>query len=140
MSLAFSTTVIQNRLKALTNALDGGGAAGKILLYDGTRPGTAGAAVTTQNLLATQLFALPSAGTISGTTLTLLTGAPVLASANGLSTWARFTDSTGAFVADMDVGEAGSGKEIELTADAHPYNQLYQGGVVNVNVASLVES
>ncbi len=134
MTLAFSTTVIQARLHALTNAIDGGGAAGLLNLYDGTRPAT-GAAITTQNKLCAALFALPSAGSISGGTLTLAMGASVLALMTGVAAWGRITDSTGAFVADLDVGATGSGKEVELSA-----TQLYAGGEVAISVASLVES
>lgn len=140
MALAFSPTVIQNRLKALTNALDAGGSAGKVLLFDGTRPSQAGGAVTTQRLLASQPLAYPSAGGITGLTLTIQWGAPVLGSASGLATWARFTDSNGNFVADMDAGPKGSGVEIELDADIEPKNQIYEGGVVSPIALVLIES
>jgi len=134
MTLAFSTAVLQDRLQALTRAIDAGSAAGFLNLYDGTRPSTGGA-VTTQVKLAALRFADPSAGSISGLTLTLLLGAPVLALKSGIATWARITDSDGNFVADMDVGATGSNKEVELTA-----TQVYEGGEVSAAVASLVES
>ncbi len=139
MTLALSPAVIADRLKALTRAIDGGGAAGTLNIYDGTRPGT-GAAITTQNKLAALPFAYPSAGTISGTTLPLLIGASQLALKTGTAAWARITASDGAFVADMDVGVSGSGKEVELAAGGTPTVQLYEGGDVSASVASLVEA
>lgn len=139
MTLALSTAVINDRLQALTRAIDAGSGAGKLLIYDGTRPAT-GAAITTQQLLVTQPFADPSAGSISGNTLTLALGASVLASHTGNASWARITDSAGTFVADMDAGASGSGKEVELNADGTPTTQLYEGGVVSISVATLVEA
>lgn len=139
MTLALSTAVKNARLHALTDAIDGGSGAGKLLIYDGTRPATGGA-ITTHNLLVTQLFADPSAGSISGTTLTLALGASVLASHTGVASWARITDSAGTFVADMDVGASGSGKEVELASGGTPTTQLYEGGVVSISVATLVEA
>ncbi|CAJ0858324.1 hypothetical protein [Ralstonia mannitolilytica] len=140
MALSLSTTVINNRLKALTNALDGGGAAGSMLLYGGTRPSQAGGAITDQKLLAKQPLAYPAAGGISGLTLTIRWGNPVLGSASGLATWARFVDSNGTFVADMDAGPVGSGVEIELDSETTPKNQIYEGGVVSPVSLVLIES
>ncbi|MGH8436112.1 MAG: hypothetical protein ACRERX_16915 [Pseudomonas sp.] len=139
MTLALSTAVINDRLQALTRAIDAGAGVGRLLIYDGTRP-TTGAAITTQNLLVTQLFADPSAGSISGTTLTLTLGGSALASRTGNASWARITDSAGTFVADMDAGASGSGKEVELSADGTPTTQLYEGGVVAISLATLVEA
>ncbi|WP_051975372.1 hypothetical protein [Cupriavidus necator] len=134
MTLALSTTVIANRLKALTTAIDGGGAAGVLNIYSGTRPDT-GAAVTTQVKLAALPFAYPSAGTISGMTLPILVGASQLALKTGNATWGRIVASDGTFVADMDVGA-----EVVLTSNGQPTTQLYEGGDVSMSVGSLVEA
>lgn len=139
MTLAFSTAVIQDRLKALTRAIDGGGAAGKVVLYDGTRPAT-GAAITTQNLLVTQPFAYPSLGNVSGATLTLAMGTAALATKTGTASWARITDSAGNFVADMDVSAAGGSGEIQLSANSTPTTQVYEGGAVTITAGTLVET
>lgn len=139
MTLAFSTTVIADRLKAMTRAIDGGGAAGVLSIYDGTRPAT-GAAITSQVKLAALPFAYPSAGTISGSTLPILIGASQLALKTGVAAWGRITASDGTFVADLDVGASGSGKEVELAAGTTPTTQLYEGGDISASVASLVEA
>jgi hypothetical protein len=141
VTLALSTAVKNARLHALTDAIDGGPAAGKLLIYDGTRPAT-GAAITDQNLLVTQLFADPSAGSISGTTLTLAIGASVLASRTGQAKWARITASDGTFVADMDVVQTngGPGEVLLTTSSAGQTTQVYEGGVAAVSVATLVEA
>ncbi|MFJ1255966.1 hypothetical protein [Cupriavidus sp. CuC1] len=140
MTLALSTAVIADRLKALTRAIDGGGAAGVLNIYDGTRPATAGAAVTTQIKLAALPFAYPLAGTISGATLPILIGASQLALKTGVAAWGRIVASDGTFVADLDVGASGSGKEVELAAGSTPTTQLYEGGDVSASVASLIEA
>ncbi|MDW3682927.1 hypothetical protein RA280_14455 [Cupriavidus sp. CV2] len=130
--------MIQDRLQALTRAIDAGSGPGVLNIYDGTRPATKGAAVTTQNKLAALPFAKPSAGSISGTTLTLLVSAAAqLALKTGVAAWARITDSAGTFVADMDVG---AGKEVVPLVSGSPSSQLYEGGEVSVSVASLVEA
>ncbi|WP_316150046.1 hypothetical protein [Cupriavidus sp. BIC8F] len=137
MTLALSTTVIQDRLKALTRAIDGGGAAGTLNIYSGTRPANSGDAITSQVKLAALPFAYPSAGTISGTTLPLLIGASQLALKTGTASWARITASDGTWIADMDVGV---GTEVALSAGGTPTTQLYEGGDVSASVASLVEA
>ncbi|MGO4151430.1 hypothetical protein [Cupriavidus sp. YAF13] len=139
MTLAFSTTVIADRLKALTRAIDGGGAAGVLNIYDGTRPAT-GAAITSQNKLAALPFAYPSAGTISGTTLPLLLGASQLALKTGTAAWGRIVASDGTFVADLDVTASGGTGEVQLAAAGTPTVQLYEGGDISASVASLVEA
>ncbi|MBF6987262.1 hypothetical protein [Cupriavidus sp. IK-TO18] len=139
MTLALSTAVINDRLQALTRAIDGGSGPGLLRIYDGTRPAT-GAAITTQQKLVEQPFADPSTGSISGTTLTLALGASVLASKTGNASWARIVASDGTFVADMDAGASGSGREVELSAGGTPTTQLYEGGVVAISLATLVEA
>ncbi|WP_354684452.1 hypothetical protein [Cupriavidus necator] len=141
MTLALADNVIQDRLQALTRAIDAGAGAGLLKIYDGTRPTTKGAAITTQQLLVTQPFADPSAGSISGTTLTLALGASVLGSKTGQAKWARIVDSAGTFVADMDVVQTSGGPgEVLLTTTSGQTTQIYEGGVVAVSVATLVEA
>lgn len=140
MTLAFSTAVIQDRLKALTRAIDGGGAAGVLNIYDGTRPAT-GAAITTQNKLAALPFSFPSAGSVSGSTLNLaMPSASTLALKTGIASWARIVDSAGTFVADMDVSASGGSGEVQLAAASTPTVQLYEGGEVSASLPTLVEA
>lgn len=141
MTLNFAQAVLTDRLEALTRALDADSSAGKINIYSGPRP-AAGAAVTTQTLLASVSFQKPSSGGVSNNVLTLLyVGGAVLAVGTGVAVWARFTSGSGAYVADMDVslvqnpdGTPGTG-EVQLDA-----TQVYAGGSVTVvGVASLTE-
>jgi hypothetical protein len=131
--------VIADRLKALTRAIDGGGAAGVLNIYDGTRPGTGGA-ITTQNKLAALPFAYPSAGVITDTTLPILIGASQLALKTGTASWGRIVDSTGVFVADLDVAASGGSGEVQLAAAGVPTDQLYEGGDISASVGSLIEA
>ena len=143
MDATYSTAVIQDRLQALTRAIDKGSAAGKLLILDGTRPSTKGAAITDQNVLATQLFAKPSAGSVSGNTLTLAIGASVLASKTGKATWARIVDSDGTFVADLGVSKSGGSGALQLSTSESPpvpTDQLYEGGVFTLSLGTLVEA
>jgi len=135
VTLEFSDAVIANRLKAMTDAIDSASTAGYLNIYDGTRPSAKGDAVTTQVKLAAIRFAKPSAGPVSGTTLTLQMGSPVLALKTGVASWARITNGDGVFVADLDIGPEESGADVEMR-DA----QLYEGGEVSAAVASLVEA
>ncbi len=108
MAISFSTTVRNNGLNQISAAIDAGPAPGLVRIYDGVRP-AAGAAVTTQNLLAELAFADPAfPAATSGT----LTANPIVndssANATGTATWFRVVDSTGAFVFDGDCGTSGS--------------------------------
>ncbi|CAG2126929.1 hypothetical protein LMG31506_00243 [Cupriavidus yeoncheonensis] len=140
MTLAFSNGVITDRLQALTRAIDAGSGPGKLLIYSGARPARGAAPGGGNTLLATQLFADPSAGSVSGSTLTLQIGSSILASKTGNAAWARITDSDGNFVADLDVVASGGSGELQLAAGGSPTTQLYEGGVFSISLATLVDS
>ncbi|NKF21570.1 hypothetical protein [Solimonas marina] len=102
------------RLNTIRDAVDAGPGAGKLRIYTSPRP-AAGAAITTQTLLATLTFADPcapdaAAGILQFSDLTAEASAP----GAGTALWARVTDSDDNFVLDLGVGALGSGYDIEL--------------------------
>jgi hypothetical protein len=107
MALSYSTTVRDNRLNQVVNAIDGGAGAGLLRIYDGTRPSTCGTATT---LLAEITFSDPCA-TVSAQVLTF-DNTPALtdssANATGTATWHRMVDSTGTCCVDGNCGTSGS--------------------------------
>lgn len=98
MTLAFSTTLRNDRAAAITAAV---GTAGKLAIYDGVRPASGGAATT---LLAEFTFTAAFAGTPSGGVLTLNLPPNATGVAAGTATWARVTTSGDSFVIDLTVG------------------------------------
>jgi hypothetical protein len=81
------------------------GSAGKLQLYDGTRPATGGTATNklAEFTLGTPFAPAASAGAQSPTLPANTTG--LLA---GSATWARVTTSVGGFVMDLSVGTTGT--------------------------------
>lgn len=96
----YSTTLRNAQNDAITAAI---GNAGKLQLYDGTRPATGGAATTklAEFTLGTPFAAASAAGVLSPNLPADATGI-----ANGTATWGRITTSGGTFVADVSVGTA----------------------------------
>lgn len=110
--IAYSTTVRNNRLTQVVNAIDGGAGSGTIKIYDSTRPASGGTVTT---LLATLTFSKPS-GVVSAGVLTLSAITSGTAAATGTATWARLADSTGTFVADVNVGTSGADINLNTTS------------------------
>lgn len=115
MSLGLNSTVRNNRLNTIKTAIDAGGAAGFLRVYDGTRPATGG---TATNLLAQLTFSYPSAPAASGGQLTFSSIASGTAGNSGTATWCRIVDSTGAFVTDGSVGTSGADYNLNTTTIA----------------------
>jgi hypothetical protein len=84
-----------------------------ITLYNGARPATGGTATTALGTLTCNSGGF---GTVSGAVLTASAITNGTASATGTATWARLTSSGGTFVADMDVGTAGSDLNLNTTS------------------------
>lgn len=131
--IILNPAVKDSMLQAVADAIDAGAPTpGQILIFDGTAPDPPGSDVTTQTLLAVITCSLPC-GTVTNGALSF---APLSeesnAPASGTATWARLTDGAGSWVADLDVGVAGSGAAIELNAV-----EIYQGGIVRITQATL---
>lgn len=102
MALGILATLRNSRLNLIRDAIDAGAGAGKLRVYDGTRPATGGTATT---LLAELTFSDPSAPNAASGVLTFSAiTADASADATGTATWCRVVDSTGAFVFDGSVG------------------------------------
>ena len=111
MALAYSTTVRNAMLDAITSAI---GASGLLRIYDGTRPASGGAATTKLAELALSATSAPGA---SGGVLTFnAITQDASADATGTATWFRVVTSGGTFVIDGNVGTSGSDLNLTTTS------------------------
>lgn len=105
MTIKLASTVRTARATQIANALNAGATGGKLRIYAGTRPSTAGGAIDpfTNILLAELTFSKPCQASIDNGVLTFAAIAQDAAADNsGTATWARITDSDGGFVMDLD--------------------------------------
>lgn len=102
MALGMSTTLRNARLDAITTAV---GNAGKLQIYDGTRPATGG---TATNKLAEFTLGTPFAAAASAGSLSPSLPSNVTALLTGTATWFRVTTSGGTFVFDGSAGTGGT--------------------------------
>lgn len=105
----YNSTVRNDRMTVVRDASNGG----KLALYDGTKPAAGGTATTK---LAEFSLATPC-GTVTGGVLTFTDPSNTTVIADGQCTWARITDSGGAWVADFTASQVGGTGEIRLTED-----------------------
>lgn len=114
MTLAYATALRNAMLDEITAKLDAGTGAGKLRIYDGTRPASGGTATT---LLAELPLSDPSAVAAAAGVLTLsaITDDSA-ADATGTATWFRLVDSDNNFVVDGDVGTSGSDLNLNSVA------------------------
>jgi hypothetical protein len=111
MALAYSTTVRNAMLDAITTAI---GTSGLLRIYDGTRPASGGTATT---LLAQLTLSATAAAAASGGVLTFNSiTQDSSADATGTATWFRVTTSGGTFVIDGSVGTSGSDLNLTTTS------------------------
>lgn len=116
MAISYSTTVRNNRLNQVRDAIDGGAGAGLLRIYDGTRPATCGTATT---LLAELTFSDPCAGAAASGVLTMSAiTADSSANATGTASWFRAVDSTGTCCIDGNTGTSGSDLNLNSTSIA----------------------
>jgi hypothetical protein len=114
LAIAYSTTVRNNQLNQVRDAIDGGAGAGLLRIYDGSRPATCGTATT---LGAELTFSDPCAAAASGGVLTASAiTADASANATITATWFRCVDSTGTCVIDGNVGTSGSDLNLNSTS------------------------
>ena len=122
------------RLQVIADAIDANVAAGYMEFYTATRPAT-GAAITAQTLLGTVTFSVACAATITGGLLTFDTiTQDAAADADGAAAWARVLDGAGTFVADLSVGESGSGADIIINTV-----NIVTGGPISVTSGTITE-
>lgn len=114
MALGYVATLRNNQLNQITALIDAGAAAGKLRIYDGTRPATGGTATT---LLAELTFSDPAFPAASGGSVTASAiTADASANATGTATWFRVVDSNNVAVFDGDVGTSGSDLNLNTTS------------------------
>lgn len=105
MAIGMVTALRNDRLQKIIDRIDAGTGAGKVRIYNGTRPATGGAATT----LLAELTLSDPCGTINTGVLTFsaITNDSA-ADATGTATWARILDSDNNFVMDMNVSTSGA--------------------------------
>ena len=133
-----SAALVNDRLSALTRALDGATPPGKAKVYGTPMPSTGGAS-TSATLLAEFTFAKPSCLSVSGGVLSIAAPADVLGLATGVAEWVRFTDGAGVFVMDLNGGGLASGAAAIVVSDAGT-NLVYLGGTVSLLATTLTET
>lgn len=111
MALAYSTTVRNAMLDAITTAIGG---SGLLRIYDGSRPASGGAATTLLAELALSATAAPAAsgGVLTFSAITQDSSA----NATGTATWGRITTSGGTFVIDFSISTSGSDLNMTTTS------------------------
>ncbi len=102
MTTGYVTTLRNAQLDAITTAV---GNAGKLRIYDGTRPATGGAATT---LLAEFTLGTPFSSAAAAAVLSPTLPADTTGVAAGTATWFRIVTSGNAAVIDGSVGTSGA--------------------------------
>jgi len=111
-ALSYSTTIRNNRMTQVLNAIDAS-AAGLWRIYDGSRPATCGTATT----LLAELTCSDPAGSVASQALTFSAiTADSSANATGTATWFRIVDSTGTCCVDGNIGTSGSDLNLNSTS------------------------
>ncbi len=121
MALGFTAVLQANRLDEITTVIDAGAGAGRLRIYDSTRPTNADTAVGAQVLLAELPFSITSFPAASGTPASMTANAITddsSADATGTASWFRIVDDTTGVAMDGDVGTAGSDLNLNSTAIA----------------------
>lgn len=127
MALGLVSTVRNNMLQVILDALNAGAGPALIRIYDGTRPATGGSATT----LLAELTCSDPAGTIGSGTLTFSSiTQDSSANATGTATWFRLVDSTAAVVGDGSVGTSGADLNLVTTS-------IVSGQPVSITSASI---
>lgn len=111
-TIHFATTVKTSVLTAIRDAIDAGGAQGKIKVYSGAMAATT-ADAPAGTLLGTLTLPYPCTSAPGSLTAGVLTMGTITqdasADANGTATWARITTSADVAVMDIDITATGGG-------------------------------
>ena len=102
MTTGYATTLRNAQLDQISTAV---GSAGKLRIYDGTRPATGGAVT---NLLAEFTLGSPFAAAAAAAVLSPTLPANTTGLAAGTATWFRIVTSAAAFVLDGSAGTSGT--------------------------------
>ena len=101
MTLGIATSVRNSKMAQISTAVDSGMTAGKLRIYDGTRPMTGGTVTTllVELDMSDPSFGLPLYGAITAENIS--SGVTI---ATGVASWFRLVNSEGLFVLDGSVG------------------------------------
>ena len=130
--IAYSIATKSARSSAVILKIDAAASAGKLRLYAGARPAVT--AAPPSSALAELMLAKPCGTVNAQAELVFSAVADAMVQVAGTATWARLVDGDGVTVADMDVGEAGSGAAVILGKAA-----LDAGAIVRVTLAKIIE-
>ena len=134
MTMAYTVAVKNARAQALANQIDASSSAGSLTIFTGVAPVGVGA-ITTQTALVAMPLQKPCSATISNGVLTLANITEQMVQTTGQAAWARLKNGDGVAIADMSVGLAGSGADIEL-----PTISLIQGSYVRITAGQISEA
>lgn len=131
MTIGYVAATRNARMNEVTADIDAG-TAGKLRIYNGTRPATGGTATTllAELTLSVTSFGAASAGVITANAITQDSSA----NATGTATWFRITTSAGAAVLDGSVGVTSSGEDLELNSVS-----IGIGNIVDVTSLTITE-
>lgn len=138
-----SSSIIEDRLKALCRALDKDSTGakpqpGKIMVYSGPQPSAPNGALTADNIKLVELILpLNTAGTFSSPALVInppVGNSQVLA--DGTLSWARLTSGDGTWCLDCHVGKTGDKAPIIFKVSSL---QVFAGGMVGVESMRALE-
>lgn len=131
MALGFTAVLQRNRLDEITAIIDLGGA-GRLRIYDGSRPTNADTSIGGQTLLAELTFSVTSFPAASGTPGAMTANAITpdsSADSAGTASWFRIVDDGSVVVMDGDVST--SGADLNL-------NSVAISAGIQVSVSSMV--
>ncbi len=114
MTISVATSLRNNYLQSLANAVDAAATPGILTVFSGTRPAS-GAAITSQTALVTQELTQPAFGAPGNGVMTAEDFTPTAIEAAGQSVWFRITDGDGNFVLDGDVGTGATDLTVSTT-------------------------
>lgn len=115
--LNISTAAANAAANAVVDLIDAGSGAGKLRIYDGSKPTGPDTAVSSQTLLAELTFSDPAFGSASSgvATASAITADPS-ANASGTATWFRVLDSNNTAIFDGTVGTSSADLVLNSTS------------------------
>ena len=113
MTIGYLVALRNNMLDEIAALVDAGAGAGKLRIYNGSRPATGGTATTllAELTFSDPAFAAAAAGVLTANAITDDTSAD----AAGTATWFRVVDSNNVFVYDGSVGTSGEDLNLNTT-------------------------
>ena len=133
MTIKISNAARDAGIKAVTDLVDGGAAAGKIRIYSGSQPAGPDTAIGAQVLLAE--FATSDPAFVTGTTGQRTVASPPKTTtgvAAGTAAWFRILDSNNVAVVDGSVGTSGTDLIINTTTISVGLNLSLTSGALTL--------